>query len=172
MAGPGSTKKVVIMGSDGSHGYLSYSIHGSTLEIGQIEITDQNLRSKPGENPKRISNLLYERVLLEHPEINTIGGVLVDVNLKKYWEARHGPPPKSHIEALKSTPAYRARAAAGFTEIDVHDSSEPLTDGGMPQLVTKKPAPASERRGEPASPAAPPSNGFDQLDNLQSGDFI
>jgi hypothetical protein len=110
----------------GKKGYLSYALGSDRLLIDKIEL-DPSMRGK------KISNLLYERVMLEHPEIKALDGTLDQVNLDAYYKALHGPPARTHLEALKETPAYKARAKAGFTRID-EDLS--IQSGAWPRLVT------------------------------------
>ena len=141
---PGSSKKFVMLGPDGKLvGFISFLEKGGTVDVGMIQINPGS-----GYRGKKLSQVLYKKMLESNPAIKSIGGMLEESNKQAYYRYRFGDPtavppipPHDHFAALKKTPGYRARCRAGFCEIDKLESADPMIDGQMGPfitLVTKK----------------------------------
>lgn len=62
-----------------------------------------------------IGTYMMAKILYDHPDVEVIKSTLFDSNFNQYNnQIQHGA---SHIDALKTTPAYKIRARFGYTEI-------------------------------------------------------
>mgnify|MGYP003950253895 CR=1 FL=1 len=125
-------------------GFIHYTVKDGTVTVDQIEVAPSHQKNGMS---KHLFQEMFNRIEKSGKKVNVIKGDLAQSNWIKYWEARDSG--LSHLQALRQTPAYKARLDAGFGKIDPSRSVAPGNRQELPLLVTlrgKMPSVESSRK--------------------------
>lgn len=96
--------------------YADYSFQGADIiKIGQIDIS-------PAYWKNGLSKLILARIIEDNPQVKEIKTQLADRNEKVFNDFRDMG--YSVLDAIKETPAYKVRAALGFSKIKEYEHKE------------------------------------------------
>jgi GNAT superfamily N-acetyltransferase len=134
--------KAVVDESAGGHLRIQYLDPESGQRVAKVacmidadkKLSIMSVKVEEGFRGQGISTRLYREILRSHPDILEIEGNLAEDNEAIYRKAiAEG---KSHLEALKETPAYKVRAKLGFGLID--ESQSVVDAKGQVDLVVRR----------------------------------
>jgi hypothetical protein len=101
-------------------GFIQY---GYIPEIKTLKIEDMEVKSKY--RGLKLSRIFLQKALLEFPEADLIDSLLVGTNQEAYFKAKESSvTSKDVFSIVKQTPAYKIRAALGFSRIVEYEQAQ------------------------------------------------